>query len=49
MELADILYGVSVRSDGASRVISERLRSLPGSPEGLVGRDLVDRTLPMEN
>lgn len=25
MELADVLYGVSVRSDGASRVISERL------------------------
>src|SRR5438105_1348126 len=49
MELADILYGVSVRSDGASRVISERLRSLPGSPEGLVGRDLVDRSLPLEN
>ena len=49
MELADILYGVSVRSDGASRVISERLRALPGSPEGLVGRDLVDRTLPLDN
>ncbi|MGH2718573.1 MAG: hypothetical protein ACRDJU_08345, partial [Actinomycetota bacterium] len=31
MELADVLYGVSVRSDGASRVISERLGG-PGSP-----------------
>ncbi|MCW3034797.1 MAG: smc [Actinobacteria bacterium] len=49
MELADILYGISVRSDGASRVISERLRSLPGSPEGIVGRDLADRSLPLEN
>ena len=33
MELADVLYGVSVRSDGASRVISERLTSVTGSPD----------------
>jgi chromosome segregation protein len=32
MELADVLYGVSIRSDGASRVISERLSSLPELP-----------------
>ena len=49
MELADVLYGVSVRSDGASRVISERLGSLPGSPEGLVGRDRTDRPLRLES
>ncbi|HEU4950841.1 MAG TPA: AAA family ATPase, partial [Holophagaceae bacterium] len=32
MELADVLYGVSVRSDGASRVISQRLGS-PGATQ----------------
>jgi len=44
MELADVLYGVSVRSDGASRVISERLGLLPEPP----GPDRASRPQPME-
>lgn len=40
MEIADVLYGVSIGSDGASKVISERLSGPPGvleGSEGLVG------------
>jgi chromosome segregation protein len=35
MEQADVLYGVSMRSDGVSHVISQRLDALPGA--GLEG------------
>ncbi len=60
MEMADVLYGVSVRSDGASRVISERLSSRSGSPpdpggeqRGELGRgpgglEFTARPLPLE-
>lgn len=34
MEAADVLYGISIRPDGASRAISERLGDLPLHPEG---------------
>jgi hypothetical protein len=37
MEVAEVLYGVSVRPDGASRVISQRLADVPGPLEGARG------------
>lgn len=38
MEAADVLYGVSIRPDGATRVISERLTQVSPAPESLRGR-----------
>ncbi|HEU5002248.1 MAG TPA: chromosome segregation protein SMC [Actinomycetota bacterium] len=51
MEVADVLYGVSVRSDGASRVISERLSAPPGvgghqAGSGRVGEGASQSLLP---
>ncbi|HLJ08662.1 MAG TPA: AAA family ATPase, partial [Acidimicrobiia bacterium] len=48
MELADVLYGISVRSDGASRVISERLNAGPGSGRPRTGADRGVQPLPVE-
>jgi chromosome segregation protein len=49
MELADVLYGVSVRSDGASRVISERLNAVSASGNGDTHPTRALRPLPLEN
>ncbi|MGH2706110.1 MAG: chromosome segregation protein SMC, partial [Actinomycetota bacterium] len=38
MEVADVLYGVSVRPDGASRVISQRLSDVPVALDGARGQ-----------
>lgn len=38
MEAADVLYGVSIRPDGSTRVISERLTESSPAPESVQGR-----------
>jgi chromosome segregation protein len=50
MELADVLYGVSVRSDGSSRVISERLNAPGGEPARRAGQGAqrAGHTVPVE-
>jgi chromosome segregation protein len=42
MEAADALYGVAMRGDGVTRVISQRLRELPTSPDST--EDVIDLT-----